>query len=217
MSYAVYVLVPVLLALAHVQLTAERPPGATARDFGAPVRPGLARRAAVPAAVLAVLVLCALSGMLLEDQRLQRALNGHAYLATAADGAVEWTRPDTTVLPLYSPEPVAGSWAEDFGRHESLLPMLLRGWSPGPLRDRTVVLDDRAHVRLVALQEEARGELPGLGADATGCLGAKGDRLTFPLEKPVSGSPLFVSVTYQLTEVSGPPRADESSRARQQR
>jgi hypothetical protein len=67
------------------------------------------------------------------------------------------------------------------------------------------VLDHRGHVRPVALQQEARGEAPGLGADATGCLKVTGDRLTFPLEEQVSGSPLFVSVTYDLTEVSDPP------------
>jgi hypothetical protein len=147
------------------------------------------------------------TGNLYADRNWDRARAGHAYLTNVTAGEADWMRADTTVLPLYAPEPIAGSWAEEFGRHESLLPMLRRGWEPGPLRDRLVVLDHEGRVRTVAVREEARGERPASGADASGCLsgGSGVDRMTYALDHTVSGSPLFLQVTYDVPEQAGPP------------
>ena len=69
------------------------------------------------AGVLAVVGVLAATSSLYADREWDRARAGHDYLTNVVAGEAEWTRADTTVLPVYSPEPVAGSWAEEFGRH----------------------------------------------------------------------------------------------------
>ena len=209
MHNAVYVVVPNLIALAHLRFSAggdERSGWVGTRPSRLPGWVRWVRRAAPVA--LTVLFLT-VTGSVFTTQHWDRARGVHAYLENLAAAQDDWARPDTTVLPLYSPEPVARGWSEELGRHESLLGMIRPGWSPGPLGDRPVVLDDQGRVRPVALQEEARG-WHASGADARGCLSPTGDRMTFALDRPVAlsrtgpGSPTFIAVSYQLTQAAAP-------------
>jgi hypothetical protein len=210
MHNAVYVVVPTLIGLAHLRLFAPAD-GRSVQTGGRPPQ-GRAwiRRAGPAATVAATVIVLTVTGSVFTTQQWGRARAAHAYLANVAAAQEDWARSDTTVLPLYSPELVARGWSEELGRHESLLGMVRRGWSPGPLRDRLVVLDEAGRVRPVVLREEARGSLPPTGADGRGCLSPTGDRLTVSLDWPVTlarwgqGSPTFVAVSYELTGAAEP-------------
>ncbi|MGY1640350.1 hypothetical protein ACI782_04365 [Geodermatophilus sp. SYSU D00703] len=185
-----YVVVPTLLAMAHLQFGRTRPAG----EVSATGRPATPRRAVVPA-VLTVAAVVA-TGAVHADRKWAGPRQAHAYLQEVLDGRGQWTRPDVTVLPLRAPASVATVWAADRGRHEALLPLFEPGWEPQPPRGRFVVLDDRGRVRPVSLREEARVIRP----DGAACLStsAGADSFTYSLPAPVEGPTLFALVHYDL-------------------
>jgi hypothetical protein len=184
----VYVVVPVLLGLAHLRLGPADSP-----------EPGPSRRRWSVVAAAGVVAGVAVAGAVHVDRTWGAERRAHGYLQGVAAGRADWSRADTTVVPLRAPFAVANSWATNRGRADALLPLYVPGWSPVPGRGRTVVLDDQGRVRPVELREESRRRLPE-GPGGPGCVLStrSADVLAVRLDEWVTGSPLFAVVTYDL-------------------
>jgi hypothetical protein len=193
LNNVVYLLVPTLLALAHLDLRMA------ARAGSAPGPAVRARYVPLAAVVLTAVVLIGTSTVFVGRQWGPARL-GHAYLQEVEDGRQTWSAPDVTLLPLRVPTAIAEGWAENYGRQAHFLKYYDRAWAPAPLGERPVVLDQLGRVRDVALLEAARAQLPFEGG-RPGCIRSEEGRnfIPFSLSDQVSGAPLFAEVTYDLT------------------
>lgn len=133
------------------------------------------------------------------------------FLTTLRASQPQWAA--QSVLPLRVPQDVAATWMDPYGREQSFLQLLDKGYRAGVLRPGTrwVVIDDHAGVHPAALTslvtlsaaEVQTTAQPGPGIEPMGnaCYRATspGNALVVPLPRTVSwttGAPLMLAVSY---------------------
>lgn len=189
LTNAVYVTIPVVLALAHLRL-------------GWP--PRWLRRDGKGGRILAWGTVAVLGGYLASSVAVfvpdnSGSVDARNYLDNVRAGAPEWSDQDVTVLPLFGNPAVATSWAVAYGLQENFFPLVVPGWQPSDLTDDTVVVDADGRIRDVELQPLTRGD-PRSAAQCAPELGSPW--MGVPLPNAVAGQPMFVQLSYQARESS---------------
>jgi hypothetical protein len=209
LNNAIYLVVPTLVALAHLRLSPDRRGGVPATPPSVVARERRWTRLAgrTPVRVVAVVLTAAFLVVTVgsyTDRAWGPARQGHAFIENVAADVDAWSSPDVTLLPLRVPDSVASGWAEVYGREAHFLKYFVNGWAPAPLGERPVVLDDHGRLRDVILRQEAAAELPPV-EDGPLCVRSRpgADFLVLPLERTVHGGPLFAQLSYRLIVPEG--------------
>lgn len=190
LNYAIYVLVPSIIAGAHLRLPAAA--DRLRRVVGSRrVRHGLQ-----VAGCLGLAAYLLISNVTYLDRRWAPWTEGRAYLDAVRAAATEWADARVTVLSLRGHPALTGGWSRYLGRHENLLPLLDEGVDVGAVGPRPVAIDAEGTVRPAVL-ETVR---PDLEVVEGGCDRVR-PRLTrdaFLALSPLrDGEPLFLRLDYR--------------------
>lgn len=203
---AVYVTVPGLIAV----FSLEGPPRLVAA-LGA--RTSRRVSVALQAGSVCLLIIgMVVAGNVYTADHWARYRSAHQFWEGVRDAKSSWTDPAVTVIPLQAPPSVADQWALSYGRQEFLLPLIARGWAPGNLTGRTVVLTADGQQKDVALQVVS-GATPAPTSGAPGsCLRPSSwtDGYEFRLDRPAVAAPLLLRIGY-TSDMTGQIRAIPSS------
>jgi hypothetical protein len=196
---AVYATVPATIALAHLRLPAWRRRTAAVRSR----RAGRVRAVIVTAASAGLAGYLVVSGVGYLDRQWAGTTEARAYLDNVRAGSDEWSDPDVSLVPLTGHESLDRSWSRGLARHQTLLPLIEKGYVAGEAGSDPVLLDDRGIVRPAVVDELDVDPL----VDSGGCA-QTGSRLVDDADVEVGrvrADALFLRLTY---------RADDELRVR---
>ena len=192
LHYAVYVSIPAIIGFAHLRL--PRRAGAALGRWAR--RPRLGRVVQVAGCLALTGFLLATNNLYL-DRHWQSAVTARSYLDAVRAGAGQWSDPGVTLVPLQGPTAMATSWSGPLARHEVLLPLVDRNYTPRDVGRRFVLIDSSGVTRR-ALLDEVR---PDVAVDGGTCrpsgrgMVEKAD-LSF---SPVGGGALLLLLRYQAS------------------
>jgi hypothetical protein len=184
---AVYVAVPSIIGLIHLRLPgALRLPGEHR-----------ARRGFQIAACLGLVVYLVVSNVTYLDRRWADTTEARAYLDAVRADVGTWSAPDVTLVPLLAHSAMATGWSRPFGRHDQLLGLIKKGFQPGDVGPKPILIDSSGSVRPAALDLVR----PGVDIANGGCgVSSRTFADDADLYTPgVRGGPLFVLLTYRAS------------------
>lgn len=186
LSNASYVTIPVVIALAHFRL--GRVPGWLR---------GVRRQRILARGLVAVFGAYLATSVALFVPDNSGSVDARRYVDNVRANAPRWSDPDVTVLPLFGNPAVATVWAVPYGAQQTFLPLVVPGWHPSDLTERTVVVDAEGQIRDVELQPLTSGD-PTAGAQCAPELDPSWMSVTLP--NAVAGQPMFIQLTYRAQE-----------------
>ena len=196
LNNAVYVTVPATIALVDLRGPAHLRRSAVARRWRSR-SPGVRRGLQVAAcAGLAVYLLLSNIGYL--DRHWADTTRARAYLDAVRTNADIWSDPDVTLVPLNGHPAMAQAWSAPLGRQETLLTFVRKGFHPGDVGGRTVLIDDRGTVRSAVL-ETVRPNLQIVDGGCSGSAGPRFDDADLALSR-IREEPLFVRLQYRADQ-----------------
>ncbi|TFV87778.1 hypothetical protein [Blastococcus sp. CT_GayMR16] len=202
LHYVVYVTVPLVIALVHLRVPSirRRPAGPWPRWLGAVLVVGLAVHLAV-------------AGNAYLGRQWAQTTEARAYLDAVRADADEWSSDDVTLIPLSAHPALGTSWAVGYVRHDKLLPLVVRGFTPQDLGPEPVIIDDTGAVRPARLVT-----VPGrVTLDRGGCGGSRAPAGEVLARADVARTrePAFLVVQYRAPQdvevqvVTDPGRGDQ--------
>jgi hypothetical protein len=187
LSNAVYVAVPAVIALAHLGLP---------RRWAATVGRRSWRLTATVAVALAAYL--TVTNVLYLDRQWSDTTRAREYLDAVRADRAEWSDPDVTLVPLFANPAMATGWSVPYSRHDGLLSLISKGFTPGDLGPRPVLIDDQGAVRPAALEVvSSRVDVAGGSCGPAERPSHDADLVVAPR---VVGGPLFVELTYQAEQ-----------------
>ena len=190
---ALYVTVPATVALVHLRLPRLR--AATRRPAG-PVRSPRVRRAVEAAACLTLAAYLLVSNDAYLDRQWAQTTQARAWLDAVRNDVDQWSDPSVTLVPLTAPAVMALGWSLPFAREDRLLGMIDKGFTPGDLGPRPVLIDDRGELQEAALARASRRTEIVSGRCARSGAGLA-DEVVVSVTPGVSRAPLFLLLRYQ--------------------
>ena len=173
-----YVTVPATVALVQLRLP----------------RPGW--RALAPVTCLALAAYLVVSNDAYLERQWGQTTEARAWLDAVRDDVGEWSDPAVTLVPLMAPAAMATGWSRPFARQDRLLDLVRKGFTPGDLGPRPVLIDDGGRVRPAALvPARVRTRVDTGGCTPSGSRARERDPLS--AEPSVVGGPLFLRLSYE--------------------
>jgi hypothetical protein len=188
---AVYVIVPAIIALAHLRLPrpAMRPRSEMWHSRGA----------ALGVAIL--VVYCVVTNSAYLTRQWAETTQARAYLDAVRASAGEWSDPDVTVIPLFVNPAMTSSWSKSYGRQDQVLNLIDKGFTIGDLGSRPVIIDSSGSVRPAALIPVAAPADVSSGECAPGRALRPTD-IRAELSMPRTRTPSYLVVTYQASRAT---------------
>ena len=187
LHYAVYVTVPLVIALVSLE---------------PPTRLGARGRWPGRLAVLGALALAAylaVAGNAYLARHWAGTTEARAYIDAVRANAQEWSSPDVSLVPLSAPPAMSTFWSRPLGRHDELLGLIVKDFELQDLGVRPVIIDGQGVVRPAALVP-----VPGQISIVSGACGARDTdgRTAFRAEAHVAETraPAYLVVSYRSAE-----------------
>jgi hypothetical protein len=187
---AVYATVPAIIGLAHLRF--DRARSALWRARRPAGRPASVLRWAGCLALAAYLVV---SNVAYLDRRWADTTESRAYLDAVRASAPEWSDPDVTLIPMLGHPAMASDWSRTYNRHDRMLDFIVKGFAPGDLGPRPVLIDNRGSVRRATLRM-VRPDVQVASGRCRSSSAALAERATLRA-RGTGGGPLFVLLRYR--------------------
>ena len=202
---AVYVIVPAIIALAHLRL----PRSASQLGRGAWLHRGWATLGVATLVVYLVVT----NGAYL-SWRWAGTTEARAYFDALRANSGEWSDPDSTLIPLFVNPAMASGWSGSYGRQDQVLSLVVKGFTVQDLGPRPVIIDSSGAVRpaalipVVARTDVSNGQcVPGRTLSSTD--------IRAEVSVPRTRTPSYLVVTYRASQETSLQIVTDPDRRRQ--